>query len=105
MLARVLRLDTADAGQGKGPFTERRTDELIVSGADDRHLDFRAVFAVREDSDGGAELVLLTVVRRHNRLGRAYFALIRPFHRRIVPAILRRALAHPPRMHRERQSA
>jgi hypothetical protein len=40
--------------------------------------------------------VLTTVVQRHNRIGLAYFALIRPFHTRVVRAILRRALRNAP---------
>jgi hypothetical protein len=38
------------------------------------------------------QLMLATVVQRHNAVGRAYFALIKPFHRRIVRALVRRAL-------------
>ena len=48
--------------------------------------------AVRPTADGARELVLVTVVQRHNAVGRAYFAVVGPFHRRIVPALLRRAL-------------
>ena len=43
----------------------------------------------------------MTVVRRHNIAGRAYFALVRPFHRRVVPALLRRAAARPVAASRE----
>lgn len=37
---------------------------------------------------GGRELVVVTVVHCHNRLGRAYLALIAPFHRVIAQANL-----------------
>jgi hypothetical protein len=30
-----------------------------------------------------------TLVLTHNRLGRAYLAAVKPFHRRVVPAMLR----------------
>ena len=33
----------------------------------------------------------ITAVRRHNALGCAYFAAVRPFHRRLVPYLLTRA--------------
>ncbi|VFR49739.1 hypothetical protein ANT2_2646 [plant metagenome] len=64
-------------------------------GEDDRHLDFR-VSVLRQsklEMDGGsdARLVVTTVVRCHNRLGRAYIAVIRFFHRRVVIASLRYA--------------
>lgn len=97
VLARALRLDTAEWGPGTSPFVVvQQTDDLVVAGADDRHLDFRAVLQVRETPGDGAELLLCTVVQRHNAVGRGYFALVRPFHRRIVPAVLRRAAARLP---------
>ena len=66
-----------------------RTDDEILMGADDRHLNFRASMLVRADADGHAA-VLSTVVRYNGRLGRFYFFFVRPFHRRIIPAMLRR---------------
>ena len=93
VLARALRLDTAEWEPGTSPFVLlQQTPELVVAGADDRHLDFRAVLRVQERPDGVAELVLVTLVRRHNLAGRAYFALVRPFHRRVVPSMLRGAV-------------
>jgi hypothetical protein len=92
LLARVLRLDTA-RWDAAGPFPVlSRADDVVVSGADDRHLDFRVVLTVRPTDDGAHELVLVTVVQRHNAVGRAYFAVVGPFHRRIVPALLRQAV-------------
>jgi hypothetical protein len=66
--------------------TVARTDDEVLLGSDDRHLDFRA--SVRREAD---RVVLSTVVLMHNRLGRAYFALVRPFHPVIVRAMLVRA--------------
>ena len=60
-------------------------NEVIV-GEDDIHLDFRASVLLRSD-----ELVITTVVHCHNLLGRAYLALIAPFHRLIVRDNLQRA--------------
>ena len=82
-LAKALGLDTADA---TSPFTLLARDgALLVLGADDKHLDFRAVLRV-----AGDELQFATVVHEHNATGRAYFTLVKPFHRRVVPALLRR---------------
>jgi hypothetical protein len=92
VLARALRLHTADGDSGGLFPVLSRTDELLVSGTDDRHLDFRVVLTVRAAPDGARELVLVTAVQRHNVVGRAYFALVAPFHRRVVPALLRRAV-------------
>lgn len=92
VLARAMRLETAQWEPGTSPFVLlRQTDEVVVAGAEDRHLDFRAVLQVQERTDGGAELVLVTLVQRHNLAGRLYFGLVKPFHRRVVPSMLRSA--------------
>jgi hypothetical protein len=69
---------------------ERRPDELLV-GEDDRHLDFRVSVLLRDEGEAQWATVT-TVVCFHNALGRAYFAVVRPFHQIIVPALIRRAL-------------
>lgn len=90
-IARSLRLDTAGGPDDTSPFSFiRRTDDLLVVGADDKHLDFRGVLRVIGD-----ELQCATVVQEHNAMGRAYFTVVKPFHRRIVPALLRRAGSGP----------
>jgi hypothetical protein len=38
------------------------------------------------------QVVVSTIVRFHNWLGRAYFVPVRPFHRLIVPAMIRYGL-------------
>lgn len=98
VLARGLRLDTAQWSPDQSPLQLRfRAPDTVVCGEDDRHLDFRALLHVESAADDRGRLLLATVVQRHNVTGRAYFALVRPFHRRIVPAILRHLLRHPPR--------
>ena len=61
------------------PVLERLGDEIIL-GEDDRHLDFRISFMVRERG-AHRELVWTSVVRTHGFLGNAYLAAVRPFHR------------------------
>ena len=69
-----------------------QSDDEIVTGADDRHLDFRV--SVRRWSERGARRVALsTVVQPHNGLGRAYLRAILPFHRFGVRTILANAVA------------
>lgn len=68
----------------------RRPDELLL-GEDDRHLDFRVSLLLRDEGEAQWAIVT-TVVSFHNALGRAYFAVVRPFHQLIVPALIRRAL-------------
>jgi hypothetical protein len=72
------------------PVLSRSADELVL-GEDDRHLDFRVALLLRPAEAGGRELVAVTVVHCHNRLGRAYLAAIAPFHRVIVRASLEQA--------------
>jgi hypothetical protein len=92
-VARGLDLDTAGGSSDTSPFTPlKRTGDTLVVGADDKHLDFRGVLRVIGD-----DLQCATVVHEHNATGRAYFTVVKPFHRRIVPAVLRRARYGAPR--------
>jgi hypothetical protein len=76
-----------------------RTDDEILLGGDDRHLDFRASMLLQRDA-ARSWAVLTTVVHFHNGLGRAYFFVVRPFHRLIISSLLRnmaqRLAAEPP---------
>lgn len=70
------------------PVLAEAPDEVLL-GLDDRHLDFR--ISVRALDDGRTRLgIVTTLVRFHGVLGRAYFVPVRPAHRLIVPAMLRR---------------
>jgi hypothetical protein len=64
------------------------TPDRLVAGFNDRHLDFRVVVDV-VGADGSRDVTATTLVLTHNLLGRAYLAIILPFHRLIVPAMLR----------------
>lgn len=79
------RAFTGTPGEQMGLFRvfERTSDELIL-GEDDQHLDFRVSLFVEQ---GG--LTLSTVVRYHHFWGRLYFLPVAPFHRMVVPAMLR----------------
>ena len=68
-----------------------RTDDEILLGEDDRHLNFR-VGLLRQSVGADDWVVVSTVVRFNNWLGRLYFLPVRPLHRLIVPAMLRSAL-------------
>jgi Protein of unknown function (DUF2867) len=64
------------------------TPDRLVAGFNDKHLDFRLVVDVAT-SGVGQRVTATTLVKTHNRLGRIYLAIILPFHRLIVPAMLR----------------
>jgi hypothetical protein len=65
------------------------TQDKVVLGLNDKHLDFRVVV---ELLNAGRTVSLTTLVKPHNLFGRAYLALVMPFHRLIAPTILRQAV-------------
>jgi hypothetical protein len=94
LLVAPLGLKTSGAGLvpprdmiGIFPVVSQTPDRLIA-GFNDRHLDFRVVIDVTR-SDGAGQVTATTLVKTHNWLGRTYLAIIMPFHRLIVPALLR----------------
>ena len=64
-------------------------EDEIITGANDKHLDFR-VSVLREE---GRRVVLSTAVMTYNRLGRGYLAAILPFHKFGVAQLLTNASA------------
>ena len=67
--------------------------ERLVAGFNDKHLDFRLVVDVAArgtDSASGQQVTATTLVKTHNLFGRIYLATILPFHRLIVPTLLRK---------------
>ena len=66
-----------------------RSEEEILSGENDRHLDFRlSLFA--QPLPNGTRIILATTVQFNGWLGRAYFLPVRPVHRLAVPVLLKR---------------
>jgi len=68
------------------------TPRRLVAGFNDRHLDFRVVVDVAL-AGSGQQVTLATLVLTHNLLGRAYLAVILPFHRLIARVMLRQVTA------------
>jgi hypothetical protein len=66
------------------------TPTQCVLGFDDRHLDFRIVVETETLPDKRTAIRMMTLVKRHNRLGRFYLAVIMPFHKLIVATPLSR---------------
>lgn len=73
--------------KGMFPVLSQSKSHMVL-GLDDRHLDFRILLEVRELGEGRQEISASTLVRPHNLFGRAYLAVIMPFHNIIVPAML-----------------
>ena len=73
------------------PVVSEAQDRLVL-GFDDGHLDFRVVVDVAA-CGAGQSFTLTTLVLTHNLLGRAYLAIILPFHRLIARTMLRQVAA------------
>jgi hypothetical protein len=63
------------------------TPQRLIAGFNDDHLDFRVIVDVAP-ADCGQEVTATTLVRTHNRFGRAYLSAIMPFHRMIAKTLL-----------------
>lgn len=87
-VVRPLGLKTAgDTGRAGFPVV-RETEDEVVLGFDDRHLDFR-ITALKS----GGVVHISTWVRRNNALGRLYLALVLPIHALILRNAIRRIAA------------
>ena len=85
-----LSADGPDAPDKVGPFpVETESDDELVAGFDDRHLDFRVSVMTRD-----GRVMLATWVHPHHLGGRLYLAAIMPFH----VLIARNALARVARV-------
>ncbi len=86
------RGDTPADGARVGifPVMAETTQEMLL-GLDDSHLDFRIVVNVKLEQTGTLQVTVTSLVRAHNLLGRTYLRMVLPFHRLIVPHLLRRA--------------
>jgi Protein of unknown function (DUF2867) len=87
--------DTAKIAGGKqriGIFPVLSTSAgRAILGFNDKHLDFRIIIDVKPAEALGQNIVMTTLVKTHNRFGRIYLSVIKPFHRRIIRAMMRRA--------------
>lgn len=72
------------------PVLHAGYDEMIL-GEDDRHLDFRLSLKLQRNAHGPDFLLATTAVRCHNRLGKVYIVVIKPFHHLVVRSHLARA--------------
>jgi len=76
-------------GQVAFPILSSEPDRVVL-GLDDKHLDFRIV--IDRSTGDQPSITATTLVRTHNLGGRLYLTAIKPFHRIIVPTMLRSAL-------------
>lgn len=87
----LLNNFTCEPGDKLGLFKVfAKNEQEVILGEDDKHLNFRvSLFVGKSDTGLKNELVISTVVKFNNWLGRLYFIPVKPFHRLIVPVMLR----------------
>ncbi|WP_054651046.1 DUF2867 domain-containing protein [Salidesulfovibrio brasiliensis] len=85
--------DVLTVGRKVGPFDVISTDEESnwVAGLRESHLD-ALVIITRQGEAGTFRFDVATLVKFHNRFGRFYFGLIKPFHVIMVRSLLRKAV-------------
>ena len=66
----------------------KRKNHLIAE-LKDKHLDFRFSIWIRQE-DSTTKVSFTTIVKINNIFGKVYFILITPFHKLIIPNILKR---------------
>ncbi|MEJ8800484.1 DUF2867 domain-containing protein [Pontibacter sp. H249] len=68
-----------------------KTENEVVLGEDDKHLDFRVSLFLDKllDDADKKSLTITTTVKFNNFFGRVYFLIVRPFHKLIVQAMLK----------------
>lgn len=75
-------------GNKFGPLVVESVSPVqVVCGDVDEHLAFRAIFAVDPIRSRGS---FTTEVQFLDSVGRSYFALVKPFHKRLIPVLVSR---------------
>jgi hypothetical protein len=81
-----------EKGEQIGLFNvvDKTTNEIIL-GEDDKHLNFRVSLFIDQQNKNktGKILTISTTVKFNNWFGRLYFLPVRPFHKLIVPTMLK----------------
>ncbi|WP_108868122.1 DUF2867 domain-containing protein [Aquimarina aquimarini] len=67
------------------------TDDEIILGADESHLNFRAV--IKNDHLQQYNVKVTTLVEFNSRKGKIYMGIVKPFHRLVVKRMVRNAYA------------
>jgi hypothetical protein len=81
---------TGQAGDRIGLFEVwNRTEAEIITGQRDKHLDFVLSFHL-DNKENQYTLKLLTAVQFNSRLGKVYFFVVKPIHKLLMPALIKR---------------
>ncbi len=68
-----------------------KTEDEIILGEDDKHLNFRVSLYLDKQNEDKTDknLIITTTVKFNNWFGRLYFLPVKPFHKLIVPTMLK----------------
>ena len=92
--AEILNNFKGEVGEQVGLFKVfHKSDNEIVLGENDKHLDFRVSLLFSEKDEQTKNLFVSTTVVFHNWLGRLYFLPVKPFHKLIVPKMLKNIIS------------
>lgn len=70
------------------PVVDRNGSEIVMA-KDDTHLDFKCSVLAEKAANELCIVSLTTIVSFHNRFGRLYFSLIKPFHKLLIKQCLK----------------
>jgi len=89
----ILDNFSGELGESVGLFKifYKSVDEIVL-GEDDKHLDFRVSLFIQRNQNEMNNLVISTAVKYNHWLGRLYFLPVSPFHKLIVPTMLKRMI-------------
>ncbi|MBN4084886.1 DUF2867 domain-containing protein [Flavobacteriaceae bacterium AH-315-B10] len=77
----------AEIGEQVGLFKVfQKTESELVLGEDDKHLNFKVSLLLNKLNQN---LTIITAVSFNNWFGKLYFTIIKPFHKIIVPIMLK----------------
>ena len=89
---KILDNFKCEKGEQLGLFKvfDKTVDEVIL-GEDDKHLNFRVSLFIDKQNENKTDknLIISTTVKFNNWFGRLYFLPVRPFHKLIVPTMLK----------------
>ena len=91
----LLENFTCDQGDQLGLFKVfNKTDNEVILGEDDKHLNFRVSLFIDQhnDEEANKKLIISTTIKFNNWFGRLYFLPLRPFHKLIVVAMLKKII-------------
>ena len=89
---KILENFKGEKGEQIGLFkVYEKTEDEIILGEDDKHLNFRVSLFIDSQNENKTDknLIISTTVKFNNWYGRLYFIPVRPFHKLIVPTMLK----------------